>query len=266
MKEYDEGYRTVAASCWREAKGDTKAATTDFVSRITNLGLKAPGAPTNFVRRWGQYWDEHGHCKGEASNSGRSRRLDPEDAEQLAGDLVNYQQFGLQGPFTSLRQLQNTSDEARDILEAAAASHSTVTRALREVAPDLVYKQLTVKQKLSPAQKKARLNTALQHQHVSDSTLERVVWIDAKTMYCSIRQRFGWVLSSEEVPFETIRPASRKKPITLKYYIGVNARGGAVFIRFVTGTTGYTPVRAYRVSLLLDQPMCSFPSLLATVR
>ena len=61
----------------------------------------------------------------------------------------------------------------------------------------------------------------------------------------------GWVLHTDAVPLETSRPASKKDPITLKYYIGVCGRTGAVFLQFYTGTTGMkadrNPSRPYLV-------------------
>jgi hypothetical protein len=248
MKAFDEGYRLMAASCFTEADGDTTAAAKDFVTRLENLGAKAPRAARDYVSRWGQYWATHGHVKGDSHNSGRKRKLPDEDAAQLASDLKNWRQFELQGPFVSIRQLRRTSPRSQQILQAAAAAHSTVTRALQRVAPELVYSQLDIKQKLTARQKRARYETAQHHSTVSDNTLECVVWIDAKVIYCTIRTRSGWVVHEEAVPFETKRPGSKKKPTQLRYYIGVCARAGKVFLKFVTGTTGFTPDRTYMVS------------------
>jgi hypothetical protein len=261
MLEYGEGHRTLAASCWTEAKGDQKAATADFTKRLQNLGLKVPTSASKFVSKWGQCWDSNGNCVGEASNSGRKRRLPDKEALQVVEDLKNWRQFGVEGPFSSIRQLKKTSTRSREVLQAAKASASTVTRTISKVAPELAYEHLDIKQKMSAAQTQARYNTADKHQHVPVKKLELVVFVDAKLIYCTIRTRKGWVVHTEKVPFETIRPPGKKKPIQLRYYIGVCARAGKVFLKFVTGTTGFQPQRAYRVSAVLGQAMCSIPCL-----
>jgi hypothetical protein len=250
MKVFGEGYRMLAASCYTEANGHAATAAKDFTARLANLKAKAPRDAPGYVTRWGQYWAENGHVEGDSSNAGRKRKLPDEDAAQLADDLKNWQQFEVQGPFASIKQLKRTSPRAQKILQDAAAAHSTVTRTLQRVAPELAYEKLDVKQKLTPRQKKARLETAQHHSGVPDNTLECVVWVDAKVIYCTIRTRSGWVVHEEAIPFETKRPAGKKKPIQLRYYIGVCARAGKVFLKFVTGTTGFTPDKTYRVSFM----------------
>jgi hypothetical protein len=153
-------------------------------------------------------------------------------------DMMNWAKFGLKGPFSSLKQLKKASPRAKAILEAADAATSTVIKVLRKIEPKLAYKNLAVKQKLTRSQRAARLRVATHHITVKDKRLECVVWIDAKTMYMTIKTRWGWVRVDDEDIFETTRPASKKNPITLRYYIGVCARAGAVFLMFYTGTTG----------------------------
>lgn len=261
MLEYGEGHRTLAASCWKEAKGDQKAATADFTNRAQNLGMKVPAAASKFVSKWGQCWDSNGNCDGEASNSGRKRKLADKEALQVVEDLKNWRQFEVAGPFSSIRQLLKTSTRSREILQAAEASASTVTRMISKVAPELAYEKLDIKQKMTAAQTQARYSTADKHQHIPVEKLGLVVWIDAKLICCTIRNRKGWVVHTEKVPFETSRPPGKKNQMQLRYYVGVCARAGKVFLKFVTGTTGFKPQRTYRVSVAVGQAMCSFPCL-----
>jgi hypothetical protein len=166
MLEYGEGHRTLAASCWKEAKGDQKAATADFTNRAQNLGMKVPAAASKFASKWGQCWDSNGNCDGEASNSGRKRKLADKEALQVVEDLKNWRQFEVAGPFSSIRQLLKTSTRSREILQAAEASASTVTRMISKVAPELAYEKLDIKQKMTAAQTQARYSTADKHQHI----------------------------------------------------------------------------------------------------
>lgn len=98
-----------------------------------------------------------------------------------------------------------------------------------------------------------------------ENVREFVVWIDAKTMHMSITNRKGWVLLGSEDVFETTHPASKKKPIVLKYYIAVNYRLGKVGLRFYTGTTGMKADRDPSRPYLVSYPWCSLAGSLACI-
>jgi hypothetical protein len=87
---------------------------------------------------------------------------------------------------------------------------------------------------------------------VDDNTLERVLWIDAKTMYMTIKERWGWVMLGEEDTFETYHAPTKKNPMKLCYYVAVNYRLGPMKLIFYTGTTGMPaqrdPANPYLVS------------------
>lgn len=243
MKEYEQVHRVLAAHSFMLHDGSISAALKAFSISCTTLGIKPPRDPRSFVARWGRQWLANQHVSGTASNSGRKPKLSTQNAELLVADLMNWAGFDLAGPFSSLDELKQKSPRAKAILEAAKAATSTVIRHLKRIEPKLAYKKLTVKQKLTSKQKAARLRVAQHHVTVSDNTLSRVVFVDAKTMYMTIKKRCGWVRLDDELPFETIRPYSKKNPITLRYYIGVCGRAGGVFLTFYTGTTGMTADR-----------------------
>lgn len=254
MRVYTDVHRVLAARSFAVKDGNIAAAEADFRSDCEKLGLKLPSDMRHFLRYWGTFWQKHRHVRGNASSCGRKHELSHEDAELLVADLMRWAQFGLKGPFASLEQLKQYSSGAKGILEAASAATSTVIRRLKEIEPKLAYKKLTVKQKLSKRQRQERLRVAAKHLKVPGSMLHRVVWVDAKTMYMTIKTRCGWVRLDDEVPFETTYPASKKNPITLRYYIGVCAKAGAVFLAFYTGTTGMPANRNPRRIYLVSSP------------
>jgi hypothetical protein len=254
MRVYEEVHRVLAARSFAVKDGNVAAAVEDFRNDCDKLGLKHPADVSHFVRYWGTFWKKHRHVRGKASSCGRKRKLSQEDAELLVADLMSWAKFGLKGPFQSLEQLKQVSPRAKAILEAANAATSTVISTLKEIEPKLAYKKLTVKQKLSKKQMQQRLLVAQKHVNVPRTMLHRVVWVDAKTMYMTIKTRCGWVRLDDEIPFETTRPASKKKPITLRYYIGVCARAGAVFLAFYTGTTGMPANRDPQHIYLVSSP------------
>jgi hypothetical protein len=254
MKEYEDQHRVLAASSFAAQNGNIAAAVRDFRIRCAALKLDSTEDDRHFVRNWGRFWAKHGHVMGNASNSGRKPKLGDKDAELLVADLMSWASFGLKGPFKSLADLKRRSPRAKAILKAADATNSTVIRTLQRIEPKLAYKKLTVKQKLSKKQMEARLRVALRHIQVRPTLLDRVVWVDAKTMYMTIKTRCGWVRLDDEVPFETTLPASKKNPTTLRYYIGVCGRAGAVFLTFYTGTTGMPANRDPHHVYLVSSP------------
>jgi hypothetical protein len=252
MPSYTIAHKVTAALSFRKFNGSTPAAVKDFTNSCETLGLNVPLAPKKYLEAYGPGWDPNTTCKGRRGKCGRKRKISQENAELLVADLMNWAGFNLKGPFKSLKQLKKLSGRAKGILEAAKAADSTVIAALKRVEPKLAYKKLTVKQRLTKKQRAARLRVAQHHLTVDNKDLEVVVWVDAKTMYMTIKTRCGWVRVDDELPFETTRPGSKKKPITLRYYIGVCAKAGAVFMEFYTGTTGMAanrdPQHVYLVS------------------
>lgn len=238
MKAFELYHRVLAAASYNVAKGNMAEAVKMFSTLCNALALKLPADHRKFIQRWGEYYNKHNTVQGNNSNSGRKPKPSQGEAELLVADLMNWAKFGLKGPFTSITQLKKTSSTAKAILQQVNITTKTIISTLRKIEPKLAYKKLTVKQALTQLQKAARLRVARRHITVNQRTLECVVWVDAKTMYMTIKTRCGWIRLDDEVPFTTTRPASKKNPITLRYYIGVCGRAGAVFLVFYTGTTG----------------------------
>lgn len=252
MRLYKQHHRTIAASAYSSHVGDIKAATKVFTARLAEMGLKCPHDPRKFVLRWGRTWKLLASVAGRGSNSGRRRKLTDSQLAEVLDVIVNWRRDGRTGPYRSMKELKQYSQLVRDILAAAKCSATTLRRSIKRFCPELVYKNLWVKQKLTEKHKYDRFIECCGKVAENDSVREKVVWIDAKTMHMSITNRKGWVLLGSEDTFETNHPASKKKPIVLKYYAAVNHRLGKVGLTFYTGTTGMKadrdPNRPYLVS------------------
>lgn len=252
---YDMVHRALAALAYKKNSNNISRAAAAFTADCKEMGLKAPQDTRAYVTNWGLAWQHFGSIEGTAHNSGRKPKLSTEDAELLAHELLSWPKAGLKGPYRSIKELKKHSSTAREVIERAGIKEKAIIRAVRKVEPRFTYKLLTVKPKLTAMHKAKRLAVALQHLTAPASKLQRVVWIDAKVMYLTIKTRRGWVLVDEELPFETTRPASKKKPLQLRYYIAVNHKAGAACIKFITGTTGKAAVSStgepYMVSLAM---------------
>lgn len=261
MKQYEQIHRVLAALSYASFPNDIKQATEDFTASLKIMGLKGPADPEGFVSRWGTAWADEKSLDGKASNSGRPTKLSDTQLQQILDVILNWRRDGRSGPYRSVKDIKRHSPLVKEILEAAGAGERTLRNRLHQFCPELVYQRLFVKQRLTAAHKQKRYERCCYLLELLDqqdsSVLERVVWIDAKTMYMTIRDRKGWVLMGEEDTFETTRPASKKNPIILKYYVAVNYRVGTVKLIYCTGTTGMKadrdPNRPYLVSLLSVQ-------------
>jgi hypothetical protein len=235
---YPDHVKLLAALAFARANGDAALAEIEFLSFCSTLDIEAPGEAAAFIKKWGPHWEKHANVVGNASNSGRKRKLPDGQVETLMGEILGWKQAGMKGPYRSVAELLENSTVAAEIVSNAGVSHDTVIRRLKEKNPNLQYLKLGVKPSHTQRQLDDRYFTAAAHLEEPASVRERVVFIDAKTMYMKINSRSGWVDVTVEDTFSTPFPASMKSPMALKYYIAVNHKMGKVLLVFYTGTTG----------------------------
>ena len=252
MKLYNPDHRTIAALCFTQQAGDIKAATKQFITELKSMGLDIPKDPAKFIQYWGHRWAVQHSTRGSSSNSGRQRKLRDAELAQVLDIIVNWRRDGRTGPYRSMKEVKRCNQIVRDIIRTADCSMDTLRRSLKRFCPELVYKKLWVKPKLTDQHKEDRYNGCCELLEYDEDIAETVVFLDAKTMYMTITDRKGWVLLGEEDVFETNHNKSKKNPIVLKYYAAVNYRLGKVELIFITGTTGMKanrdPNRPYKVS------------------
>lgn len=252
MKLFEDGQRWMAALSFAEAKHNVETATKKFRIHCAELKLKVPKNARGFVKRWGWEWAKNSSVSGNASNSGRPRKLSAEQVQQVLDVVLQWRADGRDSPYESVAQLKQESAVVADIVSSTGVSDDTLITRLKELCPGLSYTKLCIKPKLKKRQREDRMTTAQSHLQVPDSELECVIWIDAKTMYMTVNSKYGWALAGDEDIYETVFPPTLKNPMKLKYYIAVNYRLGALLLVFYTGTTGMPadrdPNRVYLVS------------------
>lgn len=257
--------RLLAALCFLLAGRCVTTAVPQFLTFCKTMGFETPRCPESFVKTWGEQWDDQQTVQGNASNSGRKRKLKEEQLDQLMGEILQWKAAGMAGPYRSIDELLQNSTLASQIVTDTGVSHDTLITRLKEKNPNLRYMKLGVKPAHSRAQLQDRYDTACIHLERPNSVRERVLFIDAKTMYMRVKTRYGWVDSTVEDTFSTRFPASLKNPIVLKYYIAVNYRLGAVLLVFYTGTTGMPANRDPNNPYLVSFQVYSFTSLLCSL-
>lgn len=250
MKNYDR-MKDMAANSYSKFPGDFKAAKADFLAGCKGRDFTPPRSLDWFVGYWGREWKQQGSVAGKASNSGAKLLISDTQAKVAVGVVLGWREEGRSGPYRSTKDLVKNNAAVKAIMKKTGASIKTLQRAMKRVHPTLSYKKLLVKAKLTAEHKTDRVRISKQNLASTDEELQTVVWIDAKTMYMNITQRYGWVDSLKEDIFETNRVSTRKSNIIkLKYYIAVNARLGGVMLVFYTGTTGMPAERDGKVYLV----------------
>ena len=202
MKEYEEIHRCLAALAWCSHPKDISAAASHFKDSLATLGVKScPTDPKDFIRSWGSCWQQTHSLKGKSSNSGRDRLCSDELIELVLKAITDWRKAGQDGPYASLAAVLRANPDLQAAIDDIGCSMETLRTNLKRYCPALVYKNLWVKQKLTDNHKWWRLRRAFckMIDSCNDPTLlERVVWIDAKTMYCTVKSSRGWVLLGHE--------------------------------------------------------------------
>ena len=264
---YTKYHRMLATLAYKRAGYRADAAVAEFLQYCKELQLETPPtgrAAESFISYWAPDWIGLCSIDGRAGCSGRKRKLDTLKLQQIHDELMGWQEAGMAGPYRSIDELIENSAVVSEIVSAANVSIDTVITRLKQEFPNLAYMKLGVKPKHSEAQLQDRYESCTIKLEEPAELRERVIFIDAKTMYMKMGARYGWVDCTKEDTFSTTFPASLKNPIVLKYYIAVNYRLGALLLVFYTGTTGMPadrdPAKPYLVSDCCCRCPCMLPS------
>lgn len=197
-----------------------------------------PTTVQSFIRRWVDHFREHFSLL-DRPRSGRKRLITPEQAMQAALE------FGSDRYITVDEAIEQNEFLMRLIAESKA-SKQTLLRSMQEANP-LLKKSHAVRRKkaLNTDEKKARCDMA--HKFLKELTAEklnRIVWLDAKTILVKrgeVLSETVWGMEGFTDEDELVYKMKNLScdSIKLKYYSGVNAVTGPVFIRFINGTTDY---------------------------
>lgn len=261
---YSKYHRMLAALAYKRTGYRADAAVPEFLQYCKDLQLELPPsarAAESFISYWAPDWVGLCSIDGKAGCSGRKRKLDTPKLQQIFDELMGWEAAGKAGPYRSIDELIENSTVVSEIVRTANVSIDTVITRLREEFPNLAYMKLGIKPKHSEAQLQDRYESCSIKLEEQPELRERVIFIDAKTMYMKMGTRFGWVDRSKEDTFRTVFPASLKNPIVLKYYIAVNYRLGALLLMFYTGTTGMPADRDPAKPYLVSDSCCSSPLL-----
>ena len=242
MSRVPEPLRHAAHDAWLEANGNRRLAVTILKKSPAAIGKHRWG---RLIDRWGSgfnvrrgYQDLH-RC-------GRRSHLSQQDLDRAVAILEEGYMFGcIQRGFPSMTFACEESQELRDILQRARISSSHLLVRIKRAAPEVVHRMQHVKAAFNKRQKDARKSACRWHLRQSPRFRKQVFWVDAKKMYIQASSMKAWLDSSQ--PIATVPDLRTEGRKVLHFYAMVNSCGGAVALKYVTGTSDHTPEHHYQV-------------------
>lgn len=204
--------------------------------------------PTNLPQRIREFWQRRqqlGSPKTFHHNSGAPKRISDQQVQLCLTELLSWKSHGRQRPYPSIEVLAAEHPAVQQVLDSTGVTVQTLIRRMKIIRPTLQRVQLQPKKKLTAQHKANRLRDCKELIKYSHAELQRVVYLDAKSMPMLISEMWGWVdTADEDTMVEVERAQTRKaKSVMLNYYIAVCGLAGAVWLYFYTGSTGMGPIR-----------------------
>lgn len=245
----------VVAAAIEAGKQETKskaAAGRLLVAKCKDLGLNPPRNPANYVQYWKGRVTPKGKIQSRSHKSGRKPRLTTAQVESAYKAIINWEAAGRPRPFKSKKEIENSCGPVKKLLAKTGVQIGTLISRIKALHPRFGREKLRVRWALSEENKQERLAVAQELNNMKRSELQKVVHLDAKTVHMQEDEIYGYVDLAVGYTVAGIKPARKGgKVIKLKYYAAVNAKLGAFFIRFYTGTTDMPSTRDglnYKVS------------------
>lgn len=262
-----EQIRVFASSAYVQAGKKVAGALPIFKDMLKKADMEmtmTPKAACAAIKTWGERLVECGHVRTAHHKAGRKSKLSSQQVEILLQELRGWRKAGLTAPYASIERFCVDNPIAKKIKARAKVCTATVRRQLQAKLPGLKRVPLKPKALLTAAHKAARVAACKRLLRVPLKELEWVVWIDAKTLPVTLKQRYGWVDTSSTDPDDHLieHPLGGKTvnaTCQVKYYAAVNAKVGTIGLYFITGTSGMPAQRAgcnYKVRKI-TQPLQS---------
>lgn len=232
-----------------------------LVQKCNSLGLEAPKNPANFVKYWRGRVTPQGNIESHAQQSGRKSKLTKAQVLSAYKAIMGWEAAGRGRPYKSAADIEKNCAAVKKLLAKTGVSVHTLIHRITALYPLFGRQKLKVRWTLTEENKQERLDVAQELKLKDPSELQKVVHLDAKTVHMQEEDIYGYVDLAVGYTLAGIRAARKRgKVIKLKYYAAVNAKLGAFFLRFYTGTTDMPATREglnYKVSSGAEQLGCA---------
>ncbi|WIA12349.1 hypothetical protein OEZ85_012400 [Tetradesmus obliquus] len=216
----------------------------DEVCTICNRqGYPVPQNLPGQIRKWWGRAQAEGAVNTHYHLAGHPEKISQQQVQfclKKKTELLGWKSHGRADPYPSIEVLAESRPAVQQVLDDTGITMKTLVNRMKQLRPGLKRVRLRAMKKLTPKVKENRLKRCRELVDYTDAELQRVVWIDAKSMPMLVSNEWGWVdTHDEDTTLQLRKVQTRKaKSIMLNYYIAVCGLAGAVLLYFYTGTTG----------------------------
>lgn len=258
-----QAVRVFAAQAAKQYPSDMTAARKYLLSQCKSAGLKPPQNPAQFISYWRDRLTPKGDIRSKAHRSGRKAKLTDAKVQAAYKALLAWQHAGREAPYESAKAAATECPYVKQLLAKTGAQFSTLLARIKQRHPRFGRHVLRVRWHMSDECQQQRLATAEKLLAEYKDKLDFVVHLDAKTVFLQEKVIYGYVDLAVPYNVSFVSPATKSsKVIRLRYYAAVNAKLGAFFMMFYTGTTDMPadrPGAHYKVGLSVEQ-LCLAPT------
>lgn len=245
-------HRSAAVEAHRQRPNSLADAGRLLVEMCTRQNLDPPKNPPQFVKYWKDRMTKKGNILSRAHMSGCKFKVTTRQVQLAYNAIIGWEAAGRERPYESAKDIAAECAPVKKLLALTGVHITTLISRIKALHPKFGRKKLRTRWVLSEENRLERLDVALQLKAKEQAELQKVVHLDAKTVYMQEKSIFGYVDLAVGYNIASTKPAKKRgKVIKLKYYAAVNAKLGAFFIRFYTGTTDMPATRQglnYKVS------------------
>lgn len=222
--------RLDAVKIYYKHDGDMKAAVKAFKAAHPQHN---PTTVQEFISTWVKNLSAQ-FCLFHKNHPGRPPLITDEEAMQASLAFAS-------DKYTSVKDAMSKDPHIKQLIQRKGVSEQMLRRRMWQVNPLLVLHNTKILRDLSVGEKGERLACAMQLQHLTDEELDRVVWLDAKTIWVNhdrLRAKvYGMRGFADPDALRILVHNVTARGIRLKFFTGVNKKVGPVFMSFTSETT-----------------------------
>ena len=228
-----------------------------LVQKCKTAGLQPPKNPPEYVKYWQDRQTPKGDISSNAQRSGRKPKLSAPRVQAAYRAILACAKAGRDRPYESADVIATECKYVKKLLAETGARISTLIARIRQLHPRFGRHLLRARWHMTAECEQDRLATAQDLLSNYGDKLDYVVHFDAKTVYLQEKEIYGYVDLAVGYTVSHIAAATKNsRVIKLRYYAAVNAKLGAFFIMYYTGTADLPANRRgahYKVSSGVQQ-------------
>lgn len=230
--------RVWASEAAMQFPDDLAAAAQCLLQRCQTAGISPPKNCGNYVKYWQDRMTPQGNIRSNAHRSGRKPKLSAAHVRHAYNAILAWEKAGRERPYESALQIAADCPKVKKLLDKTGTCVSTLIARIKQKHPRFGLHPLKARWRMTAECQQDRLSAAQDLLANYSDKLGYVVHLDAKTVYLQEKVIYGYVDLAVGYTVSRVTPATKNsRVIKLRYYAAVNAKLGAFFIIYYTGTT-----------------------------